>query len=316
MRRQRRFFPQFYADLVQAGELSGAFAECIEQLSEDTIQTITAGRVVRDNLIYLGMVGSIQITLTIFLCIKILPIFKDILSDFGGKMIWPARMLMSLDLFFYGHGRGHSGFSWYGALFSEQASLPVALIAVVVVLVLTMAAIAVARRRRRRSYAACSISALFLWIPGLRRLVAKRNLAVIGLILEKLLRAGVPMDRALDSAGSAELNPAHARLVRRVRDRLLQGDGFGDAWKAESPARLVPPSFPALVALGERAGMLPEALGRLAELYQTDVNKWARICSDAVLPFGVLALGGFTFMVEISVYVSIMGISDTILGAL
>jgi len=54
MRGMRRFFPSFYADLVKAGEDSGRLAECLDQLSGDTLQNIRLNRTLKVFFLYLG----------------------------------------------------------------------------------------------------------------------------------------------------------------------------------------------------------------------------------------------------------------------
>ena len=314
MARQRRFFPRFSVDLVKAGEESGRMGDCLDQLGDDTLHALTIGKGVVSNLLYLGFVFAAQMTILTFLSIRVLPVFIDIVQDFGGQLPGPARVMTGLVYAIFGDRRRLSSTLNGDERTAAWSLFVVQLLAVVV---LFMIAAFLITRLRRRTFSTRSMAAVLLLIPGLRSVVVHRNLAVVSLILEKLLRAGVPLERALESAANSELNPLYERSVRRVRQRILQGESLGDAWNAEKGRRaLAPASFCGLVLLGERSGMLPDAFGRLAEFYGRQAEKRVRIISDALMPLGVLLLGGITLSVELAVFLTLTSIYNVIMGSL
>jgi len=310
VRRLRCMFPQFYADLIKAGEDSGRLGECLEQLARETVHAFSLGRMLRGHLAYLGVVFLIQMQITAFIYVKCMPVFRDILNEFGQGA--PSLVLTIegiLDWFYYTFIKASGVGPVSKTTFMQFILSP--MVVQITVLALFISAV-VYLGRRRRIFSTRGLAVVFLFIPWLRGLVIQRNLAVISMVLEKLLNAGVPMDQALESTAHAELNPLYRRIVEGVRGRVLQGESLSEAWQAENRwvARL-PGAFLGLMNIGEHSGLLPEALKRLGEFYQRNAERRTRVLADALLPFGVLCLGFITLAVELSVFASLVGIIDT-----
>ncbi|HPO14132.1 MAG TPA: type II secretion system F family protein [Candidatus Hydrogenedentes bacterium] len=310
--RLKHMFPGFYADLIKAGEDSGRLGECLDQLAQETVHSFSLGRTVRGHLMYLGLVFLAQVAITTFIYVKCMPVFMEVISDVGGDSPHLVKTINGiLEWFYYtwistpssNYAPGNS--SWHFFL------SPISLQNIVLVLI---AGGALWFRVRRRTFSTRSLAGIFLVIPWLRGLVIQRNLAVISMVLEKLLSAGVPMDHALEGAAHAELNPLFRRIVVRVHKRILQGESLSGAWAAENRwlARL-PGSFLGLMSIGERSGLLPEALKRLGDFYQRSAEQRTRILADALLPFGVLSLGFITLAVELSIFTSLVSIIDSLI---
>jgi type IV pilus assembly protein PilC len=333
MRRQSRFFPRLYADMVQAGEESGHLGACLDQLGDETLHALTLGRSLKTNITYVGVVFSIQMLILSFLTTKVLPVFVDVIAQFGQR---PSGLMRSVigfvdgfgnfllgrfgerQEFSHGHGGplGKHGLAMYdhGDFRGNSGWMAIEALSALLILYLLFRVLMALRRKR---FSLRPIATLFLLIPGIRGVVIQRNLAVIATILDKLLHAGVPLDRALDSAANAELNPLYAQSVRRVRARVLQGDSFAKAWEKETQhGAPILVSFRGLTSLGERSGMLPEALAQLAVFYRNGAEKRIRILSDAVLPFFVLILGSITLTVELTVFDALTGMVNALIESI
>lgn len=299
MRRFPRFFPVFYADMVQAGEDSGQLSSCLEQLGEDTLRGISLAKGMLMNVIYLVGLFTVQCTLISFIAIKIIPVFREILYEFDSELPGPARSTVYMIDNMIGLMSGR--YAFWTAL--------VCMLAVVVVLY----AMTSRRLKRRARFSSRTWPAFLLAIPWVQGLIVRQNMCAIARMLQKLLGAGMPLDRALESASKAELNPLYSRTVRSINRRIVQGESFSVACASESGAGLIPASFRGFTALGEQSGMLPEALGRIADIYQSEAEKRIRILSDLVLPLGVLCLGAVTLMIELTLFMTMTSIVDSLM---
>ncbi len=292
MRRQSRFFPRFYADLVEAGEESGCLSECLDQLGQDTLDTITLGRTLFGHVLYLGFVFLTQTLLLTFLCLKVFPVLAEISYEFGGELPMPTRI-------------------WVNAIDWVMYNGPQAAILISAAVIVLVAGARLLSRSSTGRYGRAitwPLFSIFLILPGLRGLVVKRNLAVLSFVLEKLLRAGVPLDRALESAGRADLHPAYRAAVSRLRQRVQGGESLTEACDKESGLVPLPKSFRGFVGIGERSGLLPDALARIGGFYRQNVEKQIRIMADSVLPLGVLALGGLTLAAELAFFAPLLSL--------
>lgn len=284
-----RFFPRFYADMVRIGEESGRMADCLDELGDETLRAILLGRRVRANGVYLGVVFAGQVIIVTFIHVKILPVFAEIFSEFGTELPRVTQSLIGVSDFVLYH-------------------IPHMLIGLTVALFLFVVFL---RWSRRNAFSARAAGTLLFALPGLRGLAIRRNLAAAAVMLEKLLRAGVPMDRALEMVSEAEVHPLYRSALRRVRARVLEGEPLADALDAERCFAPVPKSFRGMVAVGERSGLLPDALARIADMYRHIADTRAAIVSDMLLPFGVLVLAAITLTVQLSLYSTLAALVNT-----
>lgn len=81
--------------------------------------------------------------------------------------------------------------------------------------------------------------------------------------LADLLRAGVPIMRALEVLGQQASSPALGRILREVRDDVSGGDSLADAMRRHPHA--FPELHAAMVRAGEKGGFLEDVLARLSE---------------------------------------------------
>ncbi|MCC6143413.1 MAG: type II secretion system F family protein [Candidatus Hydrogenedentes bacterium] len=283
--RQRRIFPRFYVDMVRAGEDAGRLAQTLEELSEESIRLIGLRGYIRRQLLYLALVIAAQATILAFILTKVVPVFAEIFREFGGELPALTQLIVRI-----------------GDFFAQNALtvLPAVLGCFVLFFWIW--------RRHMRQWASRSFATPFMFVPAFRRLVQKQNLAGAALMLSHLLRAGVPLPQALESVATADLHRLYRSLFHRLAQRVERGTDIGEACGDER--FLLPAGFRSYVSLGERSGMLPDALAHVGQYYREDTAKWSRILADTVTPVGVLCLGALTLMVLGGLYTSIWSLSD------
>ena len=71
-----------------------------------------------------------------------------------------------------------------------------------------------------------------------------------------------------------------------------------------------------MAAIGERSGLLPQALGRVSDLYGRQVEKVERILWDTALPLAVVALGALVLVVDLAMFRGLMRMAESILETL
>lgn len=131
---------------------------------------------------------------------------------------------------------------------------------------------------------------------GLATLLGRRGgaidlaqLQVFSRQLHTLLKAGVPILRALASLRASSVNPRLARVIAEMQDGLAQGKELSTCM-ARHP-RVFDPYYLAMVRMGEMTGRLDETLDRLAEHLQAVRVMRERIKSALRYPgFVVLAM--------------------------
>src|SRR5262249_14253286 len=100
--------------------------------------------------------------------------------------------------------------------------------------------------------------------------------------LAALFRAGLVVDRALQTAAAPAPNSASKSLIEAVLRSVRSGHTLAQALRTEVEG--FPPYFLSMVEAGETGGALPEALTRLAELLRRQHEARERIRSALFYP--------------------------------
>ncbi len=122
-----------------------------------------------------------------------------------------------------------------------------------------------------------------------RRRIRGRDITIFTRQLAGLLRAGVPILRALTTIQQQTENAAFQAIVLEVSSAVRDGRTLSESL-ARHPV-LFPELFVNMVRSGESAGMLDEILMRLAEARESDDELRARVTGAIAYPALVLAVG-------------------------
>lgn len=304
-----RFFPRHLVDLVEAGEATGNMDPAFDQFNDAMLRSLGTQRQLRAVLGYLAFVLAAQVVIATFLLVKVIPVFVEIRQETAadsGVVFDPNRLPSSIAPII---GNVMPSMDSLLALAARVYSLaPMIALAIVLVSFLLI----VRRFRARRNWSARRSSAVLTTVPWFRGLVVRHNLGQIALMLHGLLRAGVPLDRALAMALGSDVHPAYRRWLSQLRDRVCQGDSLKEALRRTTSRRLIPDSFVGLVEAGERSGQLPETLEHIADLYRRDTEKRLAVLQAIVLPAGVLVLGYLVMATQITVFRVLIDLSEFI----
>ena len=117
--------------------------------------------------------------------------------------------------------------------------------------------------------------------------VAGESLAYSLLQLSALLRAGIPLDEALDSIAEFDDDPAMRSAMKRVRVRLREGSSMTAAMVEE---QAFPPMLIRMVQAGEESGQSAEILGKYAEFLKRDIEHRRALVSALSYPIALVLL--------------------------
>src|SRR5437867_2453592 len=93
-------FNKLYVSMVDAGEKGGLLAEVLARLATYLENTARLRKKVKSAMMYPTAVTIIAIGITIFLLVKVVPVFGEIYSGFGAKLPAPTQFLINLSKFF------------------------------------------------------------------------------------------------------------------------------------------------------------------------------------------------------------------------
>lgn len=129
---------------------------------------------------------------------------------------------------------------------------------------------------------------------GLGGRVRSGDLAEFTRALSALLPAGLSLPKALSVM--RDIAPASLRTaLADVQTRVERGSTFADALAAHPSA--FPASYVGLARAGERAGSLPESIGRLADAIESEQQFRSKLLTAAIYPVLLAAVGGAAILV-------------------
>src|SRR5437660_365344 len=91
-----KVFIKLYVSMVDAGERGGLLAEVLARLATYLESTARLRKKVKSAMMYPTAVTVIAIGVTIFLLVKVVPVFGEIYSGFGAKLPGPTQFLISI----------------------------------------------------------------------------------------------------------------------------------------------------------------------------------------------------------------------------
>jgi general secretion pathway protein F len=122
-----------------------------------------------------------------------------------------------------------------------------------------------------------------------QRGVSGRQLAQAYRQMADLLRAGVPLLRALRLLGRSKANPRLANVMSRVADEVADGSRLADAMSAHKD--VFPPIQIAMITAGERGGFLEPVLTRMGTFLEHQADMRGRIIGSLIYPIALLLVG-------------------------
>jgi type II secretion system protein F len=136
-----------------------------------------------------------------------------------------------------------------------------------------------------------------LRIPDLKfgRRVRGRDLMLFTRELATLLRAGMPLDRSLQSLATLSENRGLKDSVSRVLSQVQAGKSFSEALREHR--EVFPSLYVNMVRAGEAGGVLETVLERLAEYYESSEKSREEVKSAMTYPLMLVITGGASILI-------------------
>lgn len=128
-----------------------------------------------------------------------------------------------------------------------------------------------------------------------RRKVGMREVTVLTRDLATMLRAGLPLDRALEILGDVVPSRSLKRLVGEIRAQIRSGASLADAMAAQG--EVFPRYYVSVIRAGEAGGSLEVVLGRLADNLDNAEAVRQRVNSSLRYPLILLVMTGLSIVI-------------------
>ena len=150
---------------------------------------------------------------------------------------------------------------------------------------------------------------LVLKLPLFGGLIINSSLSKIAMIQGNLRAAGVPEMEALDIAASASNNLIIKEAMVNVRRGVFSGEPLSKLF--EKTPDIFPPSFVALISVGERTGNMEEMYGSIASYYESEMDVVIGRLTVMLEPIMMVFMGITVGGILVAMYTPMFAMGDT-----
>jgi len=278
-------FSPLFVNMVKAGESSGALDDIMERLASYLEKTDSLIRKVRSALIYPIVVSAMAVLITLVLMLKVVPVFKSIFADFGGKLPLPTLILLAISDFLI-----HYFMIWFGLL----------VIGIFLIV-----------RFFRTEVGATLLDNYKLKMPIFGPIFKKVAVSKFSRTLATLVKSGVPILSALEIVGKTAGNRVIEKAVNNVRVSIREGESISEPLMK---SKVFPPLVVRMISVGEKTGELEKMLSKIADFYDDQVDATVSGITSLIEPLVISFLGIIIGTIVICMFLPIFKLS-TLVGA-
>ncbi|WP_347330946.1 type II secretion system F family protein [Marinimicrobium locisalis] len=273
MRHHPKVFDNLFVSIVSVGEDSGSLEDAFKQLGEyierdqETIKNIKAA------LRYPTFVLVALAIAILVINIKVIPAFGNMFAQFGAELPLPTRILIGVSDFFVDF--------WPYLLF-----------------------ITVGVFFGLRHYIATDEGARWwgrkkLGLPVIGDIIERASMARYARSFSVMLRAGLPVNRALDLCARAIDNPYLGDKIREIRAGVERGEGL---FQTHMTSGMFTPLVLQMIAVGEESGQVDQLLAEVAEFYEREVDYDTKRLSDRIEPIMIVIMASFVLILALGIF--------------
>ena len=279
-------FQPLYANMIRAGEASGAMVDVLRRLVEHYERSDSMRAKIKGALRYPCFVLGFGVVAVIITMKVIIPKFQKVFEQLGGQLPGATRTLMDITDFVN---------SWKGAA-----------LGVVLALVTVWLVRWVKTPEGRRK-----VDTWKLKMPLVKGIVACGAYSTLAYTLKTLLTNGVNVLNALKIAEDTCENAVIADALHTARKRVTDGTSISGPLATSG---VFPRLMTDMLAVGERAGDLSSSLGHIGTRYQKEMDANIKTFTEMLPMVLLFVLAGVIGFIIFAIFSAVFAVSNS-LGA-
>jgi len=283
MARHPRVFPNFYVNLIKAGEASGGLEQVLDRLRQHYERVGNIREKIVGALLYPLIVVVAGIGTMIFFMTFMVPRFAQMFKEMRQTMPLPTRILI-------GVSDAVSGYWWVGVL-------------------LAVVAVIWYHRTARTTNGRLMLDRWKLRLPVIGQIVKAGAFSQFARTLATLLENGVPVLTALHIVEGTMTNRVIARELREARTRVTDGTSISQPL---AKGKVFPPLLLDMLAVGEESGEVVPALQNIADTYEQELEHRLRVFTTLLEPLIILAMALVVGSVVVSILLAVFDLTSGI----
>jgi type IV pilus assembly protein PilC len=283
LQKHPKVFNRLYVCMVSAGEKGGLLAEILARLATYLENTARLRRKVKSAMMYPTAVTVVAIGITIFLLVRVVPVFEDIYKGFGAGLPGPTKVLINISNvmkdYFWFWMLAAAGVVWGWFLFIKTPT-------------------------GRAFWDAKRIK-----LPIFGQIAHKICLARFTRTLASLIRSGVPILEVLSIVSNTVGNVVMEKAIRTSSTDIERGESISAAL-AKHP--VFPSMIIRMVTAGEQTGKIDSMLERIADFLDEEIETTLSGLTSLIEPLLIVFLGVTVGGIAICMFLPIFKMSDII----
>ena len=278
-------FDNIYVNLIKAGEASGKLDVFLLKIVESLEKKENIKKKIKSALMYPSIMFTVAITVSVFMLIKVVPVFAKMYDGMGIELPAATATIMGMSDFLRGTG-GQIMFLSLVIFFIAFRYLT--------------------KKNEKIKYA---WHKQVLKLPIFGDMILKSMLARISLIMGNLSAAGVNLLESLEIAKSVSTNVVVLESLENVKKGVFSGDTLTKLFLKDP---LFPPTFGQLISVGEQTGQLDEMFGSVAKYYEAEFDTVVDNLSSLIEPIMIVFMGIMIGGLMIAMYSPIFNVGALI----
>jgi type IV pilus assembly protein PilC len=276
-------FNKLFVCMVGAGERGGLLAVILERLATYLENTSRLRKKVKSAMMYPTAVTIVAVGITIFLLVKVVPVFGEVYAGFGKALPGPTQALINLSEFMKANllyllgGAGGAVYGW----------------------------IAYIKTKKGREF----WDRTRIRLPLFGHIAHKICLARFTRTLASLIRSGVPILEILQIVSNTVGNIVMEKAIRSAAVDIERGEGISVALGKH-------PVFPSMiirmVTAGEQTGKIENMLERISDFLDEEIETTLSGLTSLIEPLLIVFLGVTVGGIAICMFLPIFKMAEII----
>lgn len=276
-------FPAYMTGMVNTGEVTGNLDRVMTRLEGHYRRESSLRASIYQAVVYPVILSIMVTAVVLILLVQVMPVFNRVFQELGTRMTGLPLVLSRV-----GNALSGVGFA-------------------VIVAVLALAVMLLIAGRTDRG--AARLQAWAYRLPGLRRMWQDEAAARFAAHMSLVLVSGLTVDEGLDMAAELVPDPDFARKLADCRERMEDGASFSLALRQSG---IFSGMYAQLIEMGSRTGNVDEALEKVADLAQTELDNRIDTRIARLEPALVIVMSVIVGGILLSVMVPLMSIMSAL----
>jgi type IV pilus assembly protein PilC len=283
LQKHPKVFNRLYVSMVGAGEKGGLLAEILARLAVYLENTARLRKKVKSAMMYPTVVTIVAICITIFLLVKVVPVFGEIFTSFGSSLPAPTQFLITL---------------------SDAVKSYLLLIVIAAGAAVWGWMYFIKTKVGREFWDARRIK-----LPIFGGIAHKICLARFTRTLASLIRSGVPILEVLQIVSQTVGNVVMEKAIRVAAGDIERGESISAALGKH-------PVFPSMIirmiTAGEQTGKIDNMLERVSDFLDEEIETTLAGLTSLIEPILIVFLGVVIGAMVICMFLPIFKMSEIV----